>query len=263
MKRLSLVVTYTKDTFSPTVGIEQEPVADNSLTTDDLINMLALVRSGISAKLYRPDTCDVAVVNGEVLADLIVYTWPKPYDLSYELASNYGELSARVAVTQDREFDFVINLSKQIELPFCVESISYSETQLPFFDNTGSIVESPAITFDDKFVYISSEVIGVIRIKCRAKGHQRTLSLSFAKDDNILSSIDITTSASWKYQDELQTTVEKMELPGCLELLLATCDDDLLREKKYGSFGAKDELIPVVYYSDCDGSFMALRYEKA
>ena len=78
MKKLTLVLNYAASTYSPTVGLEQEPVADNTLTTTDLYSMIAMVKSGKSAKLYKPETCNVSIIDGKVLADLIVYSWPKP-----------------------------------------------------------------------------------------------------------------------------------------------------------------------------------------
>ena len=69
MKSLNLIINYASEAVEPAVSLEQESIADNSLTTTDLYKMLSLARSGVSAKLYRPETCNVSVVDGEVLAD--------------------------------------------------------------------------------------------------------------------------------------------------------------------------------------------------
>lgn len=262
MKKLTLVLNYAASTYSPTVGLEQEPVADNTLTTTDLYSMIAMVKSGKSAKLYKPETCNVSIIDGKVLADLIVYSWPKPYDLDYTTVTNYGEIKDRISIKQSREFDFIINMSTKIELPFIVESISYETTQLPFFNNDGEVVPEPVITFDERFVYVSSEVIGVIRLTCVAKGYSHIVSLSFDKGDSNIDNVNISVSSNWYYGGELNTETLSLELPGCLALLLKTCEDDLITERNYGSVKGKDTLIPVVYYSDCDGSFLTVRYEK-
>lgn len=263
MKRLSLVFNYIRDLDQPELSLEQEAVADNSLTTDDLTKMLALVRAGVSAKLYRPETCNVSVVDGNILVDLNVFVWPKPFNLNYTFALNYGTAADRVYLQQNREFDFIINGSKKTPLPFTVSTIEYSLTQLPFFDKLGNIVDPPSITFDSRNAITDKEVIGVIRITCVAEGWQHPVQLTFDKDDNSISNFNVTASTTFRDTDEnLQTVAERLELPGCVELLLSTCEDDLLTEHKYGSVKDKDEKVPVVYYSDCDGSFLVVRYEK-
>lgn len=267
MKTLSLVINYTAETANePSLGLEQKAVASNSLTTDDLYEMLSLARSGVSAKLYRPRTCDVSVVGGAILTTLTAYVWPKPLDLNYTLATNYGTVSERQAITQYREFDLVINMSKTVELPFTASSISYQKSQLPFFDATGNIVGEPIITFDDRYAYVSTEVVGVIRVSCTACGFSNTVDLSFTKDaQQTISNINITLSASfYTSSNTLSTTALSLDLPGCLELLLSTCENELLTEKTYGSVDSDDDdvTVPVVYYSDCSGKFLQVRDEK-
>ena len=265
MKALNLIINYVSEAVEPAISLEQEPIAGNSLTTTDLYKMLALARSGVSAKLYRPETCNVSVVDGEVLADLVVYAWTKPLDLTYTLATNYGSVVERVRIKQYREFDFIINLSKKVELPFIVSSISYQKTQLPFFDSLGNVVDEPVITFDDRYVYTDSEVIGVIRVSCVADGFSNTVSLSFTKEDQSIDSVNITLSSTfYNSSGSLLTEATSLKLPGCLELLLSTCENELLTEKTHGKVEGedKDKQIPVVYYSDCDGSFLAVRYEN-
>lgn len=262
MNCLSLVLNYSSALAAPSIGLEQAAVVDGSLTTTDLYKMVSLAKNGVSAKLYRPDTCEVSVVDGQVLVDLDLFVWPKPLGLDHTIASNIGTLSPGIEHIVDREFDFIINFSRQIELPFVVSSISYELTQLPFFDSSGNVVQTPSISFDDRYAYVDSDVVGVIRIKCRAIGLKHTLSLAFDKNDSDISGVNITASATYTYNDELLTSSLTMELPGCVELLLSSCEDTLLTEYTYGIVKDKSELIPVVYYSDCDGSFLALRYEK-
>ena len=263
MKTLSLVLNYASEASEPEVSIEQEPIADNSLTVDDLINMTALARQGVSANLYRPDTCNVAVVDGKVLTDLTFFTWPKPLSLPYELKSNYGNILPAITIQQEREFDFVINKETKIRLPFSVSSVSYSLTQLPFFNSIGEVAPAPVVTFDEMYAYVDSVVIGVIRLKCVANGYSHTLSLSFDKGDRSFSNYNISVSATYyNSSDTMKVSSAKVELPGCLELLLQTCGEDLITEHRHGSVINRDEKIPVVYYSDCDGNFLALRYEN-
>lgn len=246
------------------LALEQEPVADNSLTTTDLAAMLALVRSGVSAKTYRATTCPASVVDGQVLCPLDLWVWLVPLSLPYTLSANQGELGERIPVTLEREFDLVINFERTVQLPFATSALAWEWSAMPCLDGKSQVVAPPKVTATASSISVDADIVGVLRIRCAAVGWLHTLMLRFAKGDSKISDIDVAVSAGWMDAGETVAKSVDLQLPGCLETLLETCDDgDLKYERGSGKVIKPDETVPVVYYSECDGQKLALRYEAA
>lgn len=261
----SLTALYTGAESGSVVRLtlEQEPVADNSLTLDDLEAMLALVRSGLSAQSYRPASCPASVVAGVVIVPLDLWVWPVPLDLDYTLSPNLGVISAASAVEIEREFDLVIDFSRRVELPFLTSALTWEWSDLPCFDRMSNEVERPAVTVEPAALVVDAEIMGVLRIKCTAIGYLHTLRLDFAKGTDAITDIKAAVTASWRDNGETITESIDLKLPGCVEQLLASCPDGTRkREAAMGSVTDEEEVRPVVYYNDCDGSVMAVRYER-
>jgi hypothetical protein len=262
----SLSATYAGSSAAAAarLSLEQEPVADNRLTTTDLAAMLALVRSGVSAKTYRAATCPASVVAGQVICPLDLWVWPVPVGLSYTLAANQGELGERIPVTMEREFDLVINFERTVQLPFETSSLTWEWSAMPCLDARSRVVDPPTVTATASSISVNADIVGVLRIRCAAVGWLHTLVLRFDKGDAKISDIDVAVSAKWEIADETFAESADLKLPGCLETLLETCDDGNLKyERGSGHVLEPDETVPVVYYSECDGQKLALRYERA
>ena len=266
----TLTVTYAGDAYnasatSARLALEQEPVADSKLTTNDLTVMLALVRSGVSAKAYIPASCPASVVDGQVICPIDVWVWPSPGNLAYTLTANQGSLGERIRVEMEREFDLVINFERTVQLPFDTTSLSWEWSVMPCLDsNSQPVAVAPNVTATSSTISVDADVIGVLRVKCMAVGWLHTLVLRFAKGDATITNIDVVVTAQWESGGENQTARLPIELPGCLKTLLETCDDGELKyERGMGAVRYPNETYAVVYYSECNGHKLALRYEKA
>ncbi len=264
MTTQTLTATYSGAATAASVrlGLEQQPVGDNSLTGTDLAQMLALVRAGISARTYRPAACPASVVNGQVVVPLEIWVWPVPLTLDYALWPNMGTMGAGTAISQEREFDLVIDFTRRTELPFVVSACSWQWSDLPCFNAQGEEVARPAVTVTDSAVLVNAEVLGVLRIRCMAEGFAHTLTLRLDKGTSSITDVAAVVSGSWIEDATAQTETIELELPGCANTLLAACDDGtLLRERVYGTVSEDEETVPVVYYNDCTGQVLVVRNE--
>lgn len=135
---------------------------------------------------------------------------------------------------------------------------------MPCLDDRSRVVAPPIVTAAASSISVDADIVGVLRIKCAAAGWLHTLVLRFDKGDSKISDIDVAVSAKWAAGGETSAQSLDLTLPGCLETLLETCDDgDLKYERGSGRVIEPDETVPVVYYSECDGQKLALRYEQA
>lgn len=264
MTAISLAITYAEEAQAsvPALALEQVPVADNGLTTEDLAAMLALVRAGYSAKTYRPRSCPASVVDGRVVVPLHVWAWPVPIDLPYVIAANQGDLAAPVLVEVEREFDVVFDFVDRVTLPFAVRSVAWEWTAMPCFDRLSNEVPRPAVTVDGNTLTLGDEVLAVLRVRCVAVGYLHALTLRIGKGTNAITDVEAVVSAGWRAKAGAQATELQLDLPGCVDLLLASCADGSLVAEAHGSVRDDTERVAVVYYNDCTGAELAVRYER-
>ncbi len=265
--RLTLTYSGASPTGAsePSLNLEQAAVAKGNLTLADLHAMLALVRSGVSARTYRARDCAARVVAGSVLVDLAAYVWPSALDLAYDLAVSIPAwivIGPAVEISQWRDFDLVVPMSASVELPFLVADLAL-DWQMPCFNRYGEVVAAPAIDQDGLTLRLDREVFGVLRVRCRAMGYQHTLSLTIPKGINRVDDIDLTLTATWPISHGTDLADLELELPGCVEDLLAACDDGTLVAEVGGSISADDPRQPVVYWNPCEreNNVIEVRYE--
>lgn len=262
----TLIITYSSDAAKrdvPWVRLEQMPVPSTALTLDDLEQMLALVRSGQSSHGYRQPSCQVSVVAGEVKVPLTVWAWPFDLGFDYSLGFSMGETGEVVQIEQEREFDLVIKFDRRVTLPFYCRTISLEWSDLPCWDRWGQEVPRPTLTPTPTSLLISTEVLGVVRVRCLAVGYAHSTTVSFPKTaDNKILNLKNTVTAWWSVEGEVQTTSLKLDYPACAVDLLATCPDGKrVRERILGEMGEKEKRM-TVYYDDCTGRVLAVRGEE-
>ena len=258
----TLTLTYSsrEDAASEaTMRMEQLPVTSTAVTLDDLEQMMAMVRGGTSARAYRQPTCPVTVIAGEVRVTLTVWVWPSALDLDYSLSFAAGVPAARVQIEQEREFDLVIDFEATIALPFFCRTIELTWSDLPCWDRYGQEVPRPELTTTPTTLQVSAEILGVVRVRCLAIGYAHPVTVTFAKGlDSKILDIKNSVTASWA----AGAATLDLQYPACAADLLAACEDGtLVRERVIGQFEDEDDRIPVVYYNDCTGSVLAVRYE--
>jgi hypothetical protein len=264
-----LTLTYTVNAEAgasePSLNLEQAAVSKGNVTMADLYAMLALVRSGVSARTYLARDCAARVVGGAVLVDLTAYVWPSALDLAYTLAVSipaWTVIGPAVEISQWRDFDLVVPMSAAVELPFLAADLSLV-WQTPCYNRYGEAVAAPAIDQDGLALRLDSEVFGVIRVRCRAMGFQHTLALTIPKGTSRVEDIDLTLIATWPISNGTEVEDLDLQLPGCVEDLLATCEDGTLVAEVGGSVSADDPRQPVVYWNPCEkeSNVIEVRYE--
>ena len=262
----TLTLTYSgaaRTSTAPWLRLEQMPVPSTALSLDDLEQMLAMVRSGQSAHGYRQPTCPVSVVAGEVRVPLTVWAWPSDPGLSYRLAFAMGTPGPVAQIEQEREFDLVIDFGRHIALPFHCRTIELVWSDLPCWDRRGRVVPRPTLTASPTLITVSAEVLGVVRVRCRAIGYAHPVTVSFAKtaDAKILN-LENTATAWWRDGEDIHTASLDLKYPACAADLLALCPDGRrVRERVLGEMG-EDEVRMVVYYDDCTGRVLSVRPEE-
>lgn len=262
MTSVSLVINYSQDasTTSDWLRLFQEPVSSNKLTSEDLMAMLAMVQSGTSARAYKPDNCEASVLADQVVAELSVKVWPSRLDLEYSLTGSLVTVGRTSSLQEWHEFDLIIPLADSVELPYHCDQLTIS-WQTPAYNRLGQSVEKPVITHAGNTLRLAAEVFGVLRIRCLALGWQHALRFSWAKSDVAsITNLKLSVTAAWADGEETL----KLELPGCIEALLAFCpDSNSKRARSLSTVDSEDdELVPVVYWSPCSGRMLTVRMEK-
>lgn len=258
----SLTVNYTQEEQSSGdwLRLSQASVTSNKLTNEDLEVMLALVQSGVSAHAYKPSNCEASILSDRVIADLTLKVWPSDIDIVYDLSSELLTIGAAKSLQEWHEFDLIVPMASKVDLPYLCESPTLV-WQTPTYNSRGEEVEKPDITKAGTTLYLSDEVFGVLRVKCLAEGWQHNLQFSWIKTEwQAITNVKLVVSASWVGGVESIT----LELPGCLEALLAFCPDGNSKHSHGQSTvdSEEDEVIPVVYYSPCSGKVIAVRQER-
>ena len=266
MTEQALTLIYTAPaatTARPRVRLEQAPVSSNRLTLTDLSAMVALIASGISAQTYQSRDCEAWVAGDMVYADLVAYAWPTTLDLEYQLSGDLVEPGAVTRIEMEREFDLVVPMRDRVELPFLVRNARL-EWQTPCYSQLGEIVDRPTLRIEGDQLHLDAEVFGVLRFRGLALGYRHALHFAMAKNmQESITQLEPALTALWMDGEEQQSEWLRLQLPGCLETLLAACEDGvLLRERVFGVVTGPDELVPVVYYSACTGQVVELRYER-
>jgi len=262
----TISISYTGDadaTVSPWVNLEQQPVSGVKLTEHDLQTMLALVRAGISARTYRPASCEAYLTGENVVADLGLYVFPSSLELAYQLDSELLEIGQATSLLMEREFDLVVGLETDIELPFIAENLQLT-WQTDCYSKYGVVVDQPEITAQPTRLAFSAEVFGVLRVRCSARGYRHPLTFAMAKTlDQSITDIQAAVEVAWNDGNGSQYDSVDIELPLCLEALMEACGDGTtITESVFGSVTDEDETVPFIYYSPCSGRLLTVRNER-
>lgn len=272
-----ITLSYSGDAASgnePRILLEQKPVPAGQLSLTDLTNMLALVRSGISARSYIADSCPATIVGGLVLVPLTLFVWPSMPDLDYTLTAAlpaWTTIGEAVAFEQERDFDLIVPAASAIDLPCLAASLELT-WQTPAITKNGVVIDPPAISGYDTAldqwgpitasngpinrIRLEREVFGVLRVRCRALGYRHAINLAIPKDgEHKLTDIEESITAAWQLSDGgTDTVTHDLALPSCVSSLLEACESEPNRTPGNRSeVTDPEELIPELRYSTCDG----------
>jgi len=276
--RLSIPVSGSDADLNPyRITLEQEPVPQGNLSLTDLTNMLALVRSGISARKYIASSCPATLSGGIVTVPLTLYAWPSHYQ-EYALSAALPEwttIGEQIEFTQDREFDLVIENTDLVDLPCMAAGLSIT-WQSPAIRINGEIIDPPEIQgYDvDKGVMVALDTshglinrirlatpcFGVLRVRCMAIGYRHAITMEIPKTDaESITDIEETITAAWMLADgSTEIATQKIALPPCVEDLLAACDDGSTVGDHVGSVD-DTKYRTRLRYSTCTGKVLDVR----
>nr|WP_321465167.1 hypothetical protein [uncultured Desulfobulbus sp.] len=260
---LSLAYSGPASDSGDSIELEQKAVSSAQLTDSDLQTMLAMAISGVSARAYKQPGCEAYIVGSTAHADLALYVWPTRLDLAYSLTASLLSVGDAVELRQERDFDLVVELADSVGLPFYSENIQ-ATWQTPCYNARGEVVAFPALITTPTKIELDATVFGVLRIRCTARGYSHSLSFFMAKDGvSSISNLTPTVTAAWGSGDDAQATSLDIDLPACLESLLAACKDGTTyRESVYGSVDEDEDLVPTIYYTPCSGRMLMVRNER-
>lgn len=266
MSAQQLAISYTGPQASAAdnwLHLVQVPVSSSKLTAADLHTMLAMVASGVSAKAYKPASCEAYVLGDMAYCDLQAYVWPSSLELNYTISAQLLTVQEVQSAKVEREFDLVVEMADSVELP-CLATALTATWQTPCYNKVGVQVDPPAITIKPTSLQLSAEVFGVLRIRCLAHGWLHPLQFEMQKNAaDTITNLKPTLTATWGSGENAQSVSINIELPACLETLLAACDDGTTyRDKAYGTAKPDEGLVSYIYYTPCSGRMLAVRPQR-
>lgn len=212
---------------------EYQGGGDEFANLADLYQMLTAALSGRSALTYLAGACPYADIDENVITvSLDFFVWPSSLDLAYDPSTNQGELSDQAAHEEHRSFDVIFDGSDYAELPFIGNFSLVPE--MVAFDTDGNQIAMPAVTVTDSSIELSAACHTVLRADGLARGFRHTVAMSFTMDDAEGKEGEIKTVSIDKlkcqvtatYIDdggEKKTETLELEIPPCVEALLAFC----------------------------------------
>lgn len=242
---------------------------------DDINQMLAGARSGLSSQLYTSPECPARYhFDGSVIVDIGFTAWPNPLSLAYTLAASMGQLSPAERVAVEKSFDVVVAFATRSTLPAIMDPLIIT-WQTHCYNKFGDQVAAPEITVDGRDLVFSTSVFGVLRVNGLTHGDHYTLALTIALaqatgPDPVIDPAGFrfdaktasTVTASWVDSAGISGhAIIELAAPPCVNDMLDTCADGAPTGQPGTVITAENESTPVVYYSDCTGHMIELRYE--
>lgn len=282
----STVITYTpRDAADrlPALRLWLEPEnvskRHNRATLADIDAMLALVRSGASARNRQASRCGWAkwAANGDLVVTLALWVWPSDIDLQYSLTLPPNVTSApRVLERLPRDTKFwVAGSGGEIELPWLLEEATFAwHPRIGVCDEKSRPAEPPEITQDKARLILTGEGerYGVLWALGTAVGWRHDISIRYPKgggEDPSAPAIRVTGAdnvpvrATWTDENgENRTADATLEIPDCVKALLEECPGGVSGRIRMRP--PEGEPPPVtVYYNSCNGHVLAVRREEA
>jgi len=228
----------------------------------DVQQMIAYARSGVSAQTYQKEDCPVKITGkNTAVIDLPFFVFPSSMNLSFSLDAGIGTISNLKTVEEQRTISVIIPEQKEVELGFLISDYSI-EWVTPAFDG-GAEVAKPTLEIVNGVLVAEKKVFGIVEITGKAIGYKYNLSISLVGwDQNKISNLHETIIATWNNNGAVETQTLDIVFPDCVEQILSYCDGDENFIADSGTVTTPGETHPVIYYNDCSGQILAIRYEE-
>lgn len=281
MQTASNVITYTpRDADAdrlPALRLWLEPERvskrHNNATLADIDAMLALVRSGASARNRQASRCGWAkwAANGDLVVTLALWVWPSDIDLQYSLTLPPNVTSAEPVLERlprDTKF-WVAGSGGEIELPWLLEEATFAwHPRIGVWDEKSRADAPPEIAKDKARLILSGEGerYCVLWALGTAVGWRHDISIRYptgGQDDPAAPAISVTAAdsvnvrATWADENgETKTADAALEIPACARDMLEKCpagSKNSIRMRPEGD-------PPVtVFYNSCNGRVLDIQ----
>lgn len=300
MTTASHVLSYvpaTKEERAPSLRLTLEPERvskrHNRATLADIDAMLALARSGASARNRQASRCGWAKwdANGDLVVTLALWVWPSDIDLQYSLTlppNVTGAPPALERLPKDSKY-WVAGSGGEIELPWLLEDASFSwHPRIGVWDEKSRPAEPPEIHQDKARLIITphpdpppagggragwgaqGERHGVLWALGTAVGWRHDIVVRYPKgggDDpsapaiSVTNADDIPVRATWTDENgKTRTDDATLEIPDCVKAMLEECPAGSKNRIRMRPEGGPPV---VVYYNSCNGRVLDIRREEA
>lgn len=248
------------------LNMEQEyiPVANNSASQTDALNMLGLASNGISARKYLTDNCRfVKVSENTVIITLGFYVWPSSLDMPYTLQADTGDVSDGTDNSLTRSLDVILDGRDSEDLGFLFSGTLAQS--MPFYLVNGVADNSVKAEIVGSSVVAPVQGYCVYRANGKSIGYYHRVVMRIPKGDTeMITGFSNNIIATW---GDNQTTTLSLDIPECVNDALETCDDGTLPYEELQCGGLdrcnENEKRLTVYFNSCDGeSILAEHWEE-
>ena len=299
MSAESHVVAYTPAEASerlPSLRLTLEPEnvsrRHNRATLADVDAMLALARSGASARNRQASRCRWAKWDGDdQVVRLALWVWPSDINLEYALILPPNVESAEPVLERlpkDTKY-WVAGSGGELELPWLLEDAAFAwHYRIGVWNERSRPAEPPQITQDRARLILTGEGerYGVLWARGTAVGWRHDISIRYPKGGlppaqsatplmegglqnpaapaiRITGADSVNVRATWTDEKgEARSENATLEIPECARDMLEECPQG---SRRGGSIRLKPEgpRPPVtVYYNGCNGHILDIRREE-
>ena len=192
MINTSLSISFTKEDSSTSSTVEQwarlEEVYEEEskeAKINDVTQMLARVKAGLSAFSYIKDVCPYATTDGETITiALDFYVYVSDLALPYKLHTSLGTISRGVLTHVPKSFQKVFQGSSSEELDWLFEGTA--TPLMPYFTKYGVVVPDVVVGENGKIngtsIVLSDPVYTVLKVTGNAIGYKHTITMDLTKE---------------------------------------------------------------------------------
>lgn len=250
-----------------TLEAETPPRGADNPTPADLAAMLALARTGRSARAYQAEACPSASwrAGRALVVDLAVVVWPSLPDLDYVLRLPDEATPGEVALYErTRRWRFWADGAGTLDLPWRLENAEVSwDSRVPVMDARCAPMPAPELRHAHARIVVPADAHGVVVARGTARGFRHAFSLEIGTvgEDGRPRRVEIESvpvSVTWTDgAGEIREAETDVPVPACARKLLAACGDGRAVYRVRSGRAATPRW--EIAYSACDGSILGKR----
>jgi len=288
MSDSSLIINYssTPSLSEDAKWVKLEQIMPSEIMTyaslKDLHEMWLSSSTGTSSRSLRSTTCPVEFIGSSIRIRLGFYAWPSIVEFPFTLSSSMGAIDSGQKVQQYKQFSMFIENRNEVDLPYSMSDV-VTVWETPTFNRDGGEIPQPTFELvNNNVLKFSNEVFGAVRVVGWATGFHHTVTMELSKpveeiekpddysiypDDVIvwgipptktvfnapkIENLETTITATWQDGEDTETEQLRLEIPPCVEALLAMCPD------MYQTITLLCDKISTkqVYYNACTGKVL-------